>query len=188
MNQLCFIGDLGLCVYESEASGIKNIKGVMPYIAPELFIGGGYSQQSDIYAFGMIMWEISSGKKAFHETVHDKELALRIFNGLRPAFTDDTPQFYKDLMRKCWNADPTERPSAEEIYELFNGWTTCPSQEIKEQLDKAEQIRKHALTIKREPPIQHSGSNYTSHLMPNISKGKQLLLVVLYKCIKISLI
>ena len=51
----------------------------MPYIAPELFNGGVYSQASDIYALGIIMWEISSGEKPFHDIDHDKELATRIF-------------------------------------------------------------------------------------------------------------
>ena len=55
---------------ESKSSDIKDIVGVMPYIAPELFIGEAYSQKSDIYAFGILMWEISSGEKSFHELVH----------------------------------------------------------------------------------------------------------------------
>ena len=53
----------------------------MPYIAPELFNGGVYSQASDVYAFGIIMWEISSGEKPFDDIVHDKVLSLRILKG-----------------------------------------------------------------------------------------------------------
>ena len=106
VNAIYQIGDLGLSVLQSEAGDIKEIMGVMPYVAPELFNGGAYSQASDVYAFGIIMWEISSSEKPFLETVHDKQLALRIFRGLRPAITDDTPQFYRNLMQKCWRSDP----------------------------------------------------------------------------------
>ena len=50
------IADLGLAVLESESRDIKDIKGVMPYISPELLSGHGlYSQATDIYAFSMIM-------------------------------------------------------------------------------------------------------------------------------------
>ena len=57
----CYIGDLELSIFQSEAGDIKDIMGVMPYIAPELFNGGAYSQASDIYAFGMIkLWRIIS--------------------------------------------------------------------------------------------------------------------------------
>ena len=112
-NVLCsseyFIGDLGLSVLQSETNDIKDIKGVMPYLAPELLSGrGSYSQATDVYAFGIIMWEISSHEKPFHDIVHDKYLALRILKGLRPEITKDTPQFYHDLMQKCWHSDPTQ--------------------------------------------------------------------------------
>ena len=127
----CFIRDLGLCILESESSDIKEIMGVMPYVAPELFNDGAYSKASDVYAFSILMWEISSGEKPFHEFIHDKLLALRIFNGLRPTITEDTPQFYRDLMQKCWHSDPTKRPTAEEIYELTYSWIR-PTQYIKD--------------------------------------------------------
>src|SRR5205823_11370960 len=109
---------LGLSILATQAHNFKDIKGMMPYIAPELLSGrGSYSQATDVYAFGIIMWEISSAEKPFHEFIHDKQLALRIFTGLRPKITDDTPQFYRDLMGKCWHSDPMQRPSAKEIHD-----------------------------------------------------------------------
>ena len=52
------IGDLGLSVLKSEAGDIKDIKGVMPYLAPELLSGrGSFSQTTDVYALGIIMWK-----------------------------------------------------------------------------------------------------------------------------------
>src|SRR5207253_3173814 len=93
------IGDLGLAVLESETADINDIKGVMPYLAPELLSGrGSYSQATDIYAFGIIMWEISSQQHPFHDIIHDRLLALRIVKGLRPKITEDTPEFYRVLM------------------------------------------------------------------------------------------
>src|SRR5437588_6199067 len=133
----CFIGDLGLSILESEAINIKDIKGVMPYLAPELLSGrGSYSQATDIYAFGIIMWEISSREPPFHDIVHDKYLALRIVKGLRPEITKDTPPFYQDLMQKCWHSDPTQRPIAQEIFHLTNKWYHKPrrTQEIENQI------------------------------------------------------
>src|SRR6185369_10041586 len=112
------IVDLGLPVLESETDDIKDIKGVMPFMAPELLSGGSYSKATDVYAFGMIMWEISSHEKPFHEFNHDEQLALRICKGLRPEITSDTPPFYRELMDKCWPGDPTKRPTAKEIEEL----------------------------------------------------------------------
>src|SRR5947209_5298182 len=96
----CFIGDLGLSILETQASNFKEIMGVMPYLAPELLNGrGSYSQATDVYAFGLIMWEISSGEKPFHDVIHDRVLALRICQGRRPKVTQDTPPFYQELMQ-----------------------------------------------------------------------------------------
>src|SRR6185295_2879348 len=153
-----------------------DIVGVMPYLAPELFTGGLYSQATDVYAFGMIMWEISSEEKPFQEIVHDKQLALRILHGLRPTITDDTPPFYRDLMQKCWHSDPTKRPTAQEIYELTENWNTPNERKstIQGQLDTAEEIRQRNMTTKKESKTQHPGAIYTSRLMTNIVNGKQL--------------
>jgi len=169
------IGDLGLCILQSEVDDIKDIVGVMPYLAPELLSGhGSYSQATDIYAFGMIMWEISSHEKPFLEFVHDKLLALRIFRGLRPTITDDTPPFYRDLMQKCWHSDPTQRPTAREIYMLIFNWEGFTTQEIQDQLVTAEEIRQRNMTTKKQSKTQHPGAIYTSRLMTNIVNGKQL--------------
>src|SRR2546421_5508188 len=102
----CFIGDLGLSIMKSEANNFKDIKGVMPYLAPELLNGrGSYSQATDVYAFGIIMWEVSSQEPPFHGLEHDTQLALQICKSYRPKITDDMPPFYRELLEKCWNAD-----------------------------------------------------------------------------------
>jgi len=53
------IGDLGLC---QQAIGKKDNKivGVIPYLAPEVLSKEPYTKESDIYSFGMIMWEFTT--------------------------------------------------------------------------------------------------------------------------------
>ncbi len=170
-SNYCKIGDLGLAILQSESNEIKNVKGVMPYMAPELFNGGSYSHASDVYAFGIIMWEISSGERPFHDVIHDKTLALQILKGFRPEITKDTPQFYQDLMQKCWHSDPTQRPTAQEIFDLTYNWHYHPTTEITDQIKKAKEIRQRYIGIKKETKIQHPGAIYTSRLMTNIIKG-----------------
>ncbi|PKY36486.1 kinase-like protein, partial [Rhizophagus irregularis] len=59
------IGDLGLSQSESSKSLNNEIYGVIPYIAPEIFKGAAFSKEADIYSFGMIMWELTTGCKPF---------------------------------------------------------------------------------------------------------------------------
>src|SRR5437588_6308214 len=107
------------------------------------------------------MWEITSHERPFHDVAHDKVLALRILKGLRPEITKDTPLFYRDLMQKCWNSDPTQRPTAELISQLTTKWYPKPTQEIRDQIKEADEIRRQNIEIKKVTQT-HSGAIYTS--------------------------
>ena len=108
------IGDLGLCQQIDKKD--NKIVGIIPYLAPEVLSKEPYTKESDIYSFGMIMWEFTTGKKPFHVRPHDHHLILDILNGERPQITDDTPEFYLELMKRCWDHNPKNRPTAKEIH------------------------------------------------------------------------
>ena len=93
--------------------------GIVPYIAPEGFQGQKYTKASDIYSFGMIMWELMTGRKPFWDRDHNTELIIKICDGLRPPIITNAPDGYIELMQKCWHSDPNERLSANHIYEIF---------------------------------------------------------------------
>ncbi|RIB02383.1 hypothetical protein C2G38_2227974 [Gigaspora rosea] len=42
--------------------------------------------------------------------------------GLRPTILEDIMSYYMELLKKCWNKDLEERPSASEIYETITYW------------------------------------------------------------------
>ncbi|RHZ70076.1 hypothetical protein Glove_275g5 [Diversispora epigaea] len=115
------LGDLGLCRLANENSS-SGAYGVLPYIAPEVFNKYQYSQASDIYSVGILMWIILTGKIPFANRAYNAELAVDIFNGLRPRINRGTPQCYIELMKKCWDKDPSKRPSAEMIYDISENW------------------------------------------------------------------
>ncbi|CAB5320900.1 unnamed protein product [Rhizophagus irregularis] len=100
----------------------NKICGVLSYIAPEVLIGESYTLSSDIYSFGVIMAEISSGKPPFYKRRHDANLASEICNGIRPEFGRGTPEVYKKLAYKCMNANSNQRPTANELHELLYFW------------------------------------------------------------------
>ncbi|EXX64175.1 uncharacterized protein OCT59_016059 [Rhizophagus irregularis] len=121
---ISYISDFGLSrpSNEQKSSDSNKIVGVLPYIAPEVLNGEPYTLSSDIYSFGVIMTEISSGKPPFHTRKHVNSLALEICNGLRPEFGKGTPEIYKKLAHRCMNADPNQRPTANELYEILDCW------------------------------------------------------------------
>ncbi|CAB4416167.1 unnamed protein product [Rhizophagus irregularis] len=64
--------------------------------SPEVIIGKEYTFASDIYSFGILMWEISSGQAPFNNYEHDYDLAMKIVNGMRPKIRTEIPSKYKE--------------------------------------------------------------------------------------------
>src|SRR5438874_6350511 len=116
-----FIGDLGLCQQQvvDKKDNPNKIYGVIPYLAPEVLSKKPYTKESDIYSFGMVMWEFTTGKKPFHDRPHNHCFILDILKGKKPQITNDTPEFYAKLMKRCWDHNPENRPTAEEILDCF---------------------------------------------------------------------
>src|SRR5581483_8150269 len=117
-----YISDFGLSGPSNEQKSDDKTCGVLPYIAPEVLNGEPYTFSSDIYSFGVVMAELSSGKPPFHKRKHDTNLALEICNGLRPEFGKGTPEIYKKLAHRCMNADPSQRPTVNELFDIFKFW------------------------------------------------------------------
>jgi serine/threonine protein kinase len=122
-NSLYFISDFELSGPAYKKNLDNKIFGILPYIAPEVLNGKLYTSSSDIYSFGVIMTELSSGKPPFHDREHNSNLAIDICNGHRPEFGIKTPEIYKKLAYKCMNANPNERPKANELYHMLNVWS-----------------------------------------------------------------
>ncbi|EXX72075.1 kinase-like domain-containing protein [Rhizophagus irregularis DAOM 181602=DAOM 197198] len=147
-----FITDLGLCqpanIKSSQNEYEKKIYGVLPYVAPEVLRGGEYIQESDIYAFGIIAYEVCTGLPPYHDIAHDKILAISICRGHRPKSNYKIPQLILDIIKQCWDADPLKRPKARELYDLlyYNLYNKLvdsnddDDSEIKKQVEEAERI------------------------------------------------
>ncbi|GBC12390.2 kinase-like domain-containing protein [Rhizophagus irregularis DAOM 181602=DAOM 197198] len=137
-DQSWLVGDFGLSQPANSTSPNNEIYGVIPYIAPEIFKGAAFSQKSDIYSFGMIMWELTTGCKPFANVEHDHNLIFKILDGERPEITNDTPEWFANLMKKCWDSDPSKRPTAVEIN---REWGIVSKIGFKEAFEQAEKKR-----------------------------------------------
>ncbi|RGB31005.1 kinase-like domain-containing protein, partial [Rhizophagus diaphanus] len=85
--------------------------GVIAYMEPERFIDPNfkYTKSSDIYSFGVLMWEISRGKPP------DNSNTIFPIINIHKATVFGTPKEYENLYRNCWNQEPKQRPTINEI-------------------------------------------------------------------------
>ncbi|CAB4437976.1 unnamed protein product [Rhizophagus irregularis] len=164
--QTC-ITDVGLCkpADYNESENTKNgIYGVLPYIAPEILRGQIYTKAADVYSFGIIMYEIISGLPPYYDVRHDENLAIKICQGLRPRFNMKIPPLIVDLIKKCLDANPLNRPDAFEVRKtIYPWWHDFEDQiELKKQIKEAEASMKTSSALSYE---KHSGAIYTSRLL-----------------------
>ena len=71
----------------------------MPYVAPEVLRSKNYIQASDIYSFGIIIYEVINGLPPYHDVAHDEYLGLKICQGLGPKFNMKVPQLIEDIFK-----------------------------------------------------------------------------------------
>ena len=172
LPQKMMIADLGLSAPADQEP--SSIVGVLPYIAPEVLNGKPYTQKSDIYSFGILMSVISTGQQPFNDKAHGHGLMLKICEGLRPAFSNNTPKIYIELAYKCMDADPDNRPTAEEILKIIDFWRVKSNKPnySKEQLDELRMMREifnQMDDIEYDPstiPVtKHPDAVYTSRIL-----------------------
>ncbi|EXX60456.1 Bck1p [Rhizophagus irregularis DAOM 197198w] len=122
-KNFAYIGDLGISRSATESNNDNEKYGIIPYMAPEIFQEQKYTEASDIYSFGMIMWEFMTGRRPFWEEIHDIELIIKICDGLRPPIVTNAPEGYIELMKGCWHSDPAKRPTVDNIFgEIDKMW------------------------------------------------------------------
>ncbi|CAB5379990.1 unnamed protein product [Rhizophagus irregularis] len=98
--------------------------GVVAYMGPERLKNpespSPYTKSSDIYSFGVLMWEISSGHPPFEHFDDKWALAYSIVNNNnREKLVPNTPEKYEELYTKCWSQEPRLRPMINEVLDEF---------------------------------------------------------------------
>ncbi|KAG9300563.1 hypothetical protein G9A89_000083 [Geosiphon pyriformis] len=192
-KRIISIGDLGLCQpTKNEATTTtdptigkameeKKIYGVIPYIPPEVLRGENFTTAGDIYSFAMLLWELATGKPPFYDRDHDQILIMAILDGARPKITSPLiPPSIVEIIKNCWDVNPDNRPTAEEVKRKLNGlwYTTFEFLESEKYVFEMLKNDSKTTTTKTTTTTNikiHPGAVYTSRVltlqMIDFSKG-----------------
>ncbi|CAL8076479.1 unnamed protein product [Calicophoron daubneyi] len=122
------IGDFGLATVKSRwNSGFRQPTGSIFWMAPEVIRMEGdnpYSNLSDVYAFGIVVYELISGQLPYsHYNNRDQILFLVGRGMLKPDMSEvrsDIPPPFRTLALDCYNFDREKRPPFSQIYQRLD--------------------------------------------------------------------
>ncbi|XP_068590453.1 protein tyrosine kinase 2aa isoform X8 [Cebidichthys violaceus] len=167
------LGDFGLSRYMEDSSYYKASKGKLPikWMAPESINFRRFTSASDVWMFGVCMWEILMfGIKPF-QGVKNNDVIGRIENGERLAMPPQCPPTFYSLMTKCWSYDPSKRPR---FTELKTQLSTILEEEKLQQEERLRMEMRRQVTVSwdsggsDEAPPKPSRPGYPS---PRSSEG-----------------
>ncbi|UZO20059.1 uncharacterized protein OCT59_011320 [Rhizophagus irregularis] len=103
---------------------------------------------------------------------HDNNLAIKICQGFRPRFNNKVPQLIVQLIKRCLDANPLNRPNAEKIKRLLSQWFRESSElknhnvyteltELQKQIIESEKSNNN-LSISNEFSV-NLGASYETH-------------------------
>ncbi|ROJ78752.1 Proto-oncogene tyrosine-protein kinase ROS [Anabarilius grahami] len=117
------IGDFGLArdVYKNDYYRKKG-EGLLPvrWMSPESLTDGIFNKYSDVWAFGVLLWEIMTLGKLPYPTYTNHEVLSHINTGGRLPSPAGCPQRLYNLMMSCWSKEPTERPNFQCLEETLS--------------------------------------------------------------------
>lgn len=114
------LSDFGISRNRSVEETMTAGVGTSRWIAPEVIVGGHYTEFADIYSFGVVLSELDTCKAPFHDAANTNGgkmpdvtiLQLVSAGKLQPTFEASCPASIVKLARACLSFDPAQRPSA----------------------------------------------------------------------------
>jgi serine/threonine protein kinase len=153
------VADFALARFEqpNNQSTLTKLRGTYLYAAPETYLGQVYTPASDVYSYGIILWELVTrcitGQyhrpySEYPNLKFDFQIIIQTaHSGLRPKIPSSCPPFFAELMTKCWDADPSKRPTFAQV------------------IEQLEHIKKQFIENKRKKQFNTSNNDIENNIM-----------------------
>ncbi|XP_071658608.1 tyrosine-protein kinase Fer isoform X3 [Patagioenas fasciata] len=111
------ISDFGMSRQEDDgvysSSGLKQIP--IKWTAPEALNYGRYTSESDVWSFGILLWETFSLGVCPYPGMTNQQAREQVEKGYRMSAPQKCPEEIYKIMQRCWDYKPENRPKFNEI-------------------------------------------------------------------------
>ena len=116
------VSDFGVPSHPSSATnGAENVNFPVRWLAPEVLLRRQYSEKSDVWSLGVLLWEIFSlAMLPYYEIFTDKQVIRAVVEGTRLTAPVGCPAaVFEHCLQPCWTTTTSERPSLETLLQCL---------------------------------------------------------------------
>ncbi|CAF3416130.1 unnamed protein product [Rotaria sp. Silwood1] len=115
------VSDFGLAKIRHETSCYDSehiLVGTLPWKAPELLKMGKHTEASDVYALGIVFWELATACEPYEDA---DEIVIRAFvlSGDRLEIPANVPNSFAELIVSAWTHEAQQRPTCQQLLHLI---------------------------------------------------------------------
>ncbi|KAJ8397520.1 hypothetical protein AAFF_G00437960 [Aldrovandia affinis] len=151
--------------YVSKGSTFLPVK----WMAPESIFDNLYTTLSDVWSYGILLWEIFSlGGTPYPGMVVDSSFYNKIKSGYRMAQPEHATSHVYEVMMRCWNSEPEKRPSFQSLSETVASLLPAEYKKSYDQLNQDFLKSDHPAVTRMRP----EGDAYIGIAYKNQGKAK----------------
>nr|XP_018685589.1 PREDICTED: serine/threonine-protein kinase STY46-like [Musa acuminata subsp. malaccensis] len=118
-NEVVKVADFGVARVKAESGVMTAETGTYRWMAPEVIEHKPYDHKADVFSFGIVLWELLTAKLPYEYLTPLQAAVGVVQKGLRPTIPKNTHSKLAELLEKCWQQDPANRPDFSEILEIL---------------------------------------------------------------------
>uniref|UniRef100_A0A7N9APE0 Tyrosine-protein kinase n=1 Tax=Mastacembelus armatus TaxID=205130 RepID=A0A7N9APE0_9TELE len=132
---LCKIADFGLArvIEDDEYTAREGAKFPIKWTAPEAINYGSFTIKSDMWSFGVLLYEIITYGKIPYPGMSNGEVMSSVQRGYRMPQPDSCPTEFYDIMMSCWKNKPEERPTFDYVQSVLDDFYTATEGQYQQQ-------------------------------------------------------
>ncbi|KAL3505445.1 hypothetical protein ACH5RR_035286 [Cinchona calisaya] len=128
-NDVVKVADFGVARVQLQSGVMTAETGTYRWMAPEVIEHKPYNNKADVFSFGIVLWELLTGKLPYEHLTPLQAAVGVVQKGLRPVIPRHTHSLVVELLERCWQQDPSLRPEFSDIIDILQNISTRVVQE-----------------------------------------------------------